>query len=90
MDHDDHVASTRGFDAMYKFLATKYFPQVAFGRVYLASKKTKMCNDRIEILAYEGNEVSLKPSLKHRQQIQDWPRPSSQAELDAFLWLTPF
>lgn len=49
-----------------------------------------MCNDRIEILAYEGNEVSLKLSLKHRQQIQDWLRPSSQAELDAFLWLTPF
>lgn len=87
---DDHVASTRGFDAMYKFLATEYFPRVAFGPVYLSGKKTRVCDDQIEILGYERNKGGIKPSLKHRQQIRDWPRPTCRAELEAFLWLTPF
>ena len=66
---DDQVASACGFDAMYEFLATKYFLRVAFGPLYLSGKKTRVCDDRIEILGYEGNEGGLMPSLKHRQQI---------------------
>lgn len=54
---------------MYEFLAIKYFPRVAFGLVYLSGKKMRVCNDRIEILGYEGNERGLRPSLKHRQQV---------------------
>lgn len=64
---NDYVASAWEFDVMYKFLATNYFPQVLFGPMYLAGKKTKVCNDQIEILGYEGNKRGLRPSLKHRQ-----------------------
>lgn len=56
---------------MYKFLTTKYFSQVTFGLVYLSCKKTRVYNDWIKILGYEGNKRGLKPSLKHRQQVQD-------------------
>lgn len=56
---DDHIASAQGFDAMYKFLAIKYFFQVAFGFIYLAGKKTKVCDDRIEILGYKENKKGL-------------------------------
>lgn len=86
----DHVASAWGFDVVYEFPATKYFPRVAFGPVYLSGKKTRVFNDRIEILGYKRNEGGLRSSLKHRQQIRDWPRPKCRAELDAFLWLTIF
>lgn len=82
---DDHVAFAWGFDAIYEFLNTKYYLRVAFGPIYLAGKKTKVCNDRIEISGYERNKRGLKPSLKHCKQIRDWPRTSSRAELDVFL-----
>lgn len=32
----------------------------------------------------------LRPSAKHRNNIQQMPVPTFQEELDAFLWLTPF
>lgn len=87
---DDHVGAAKSFDAMFEFLHTKYFPRVAFGPVYLAGKKTRIFDDHLHILGYEGGNGALRPSTKHRQQVADWPILTNRAELDAFLWLTPF
>lgn len=44
----------------------------------------------LELLGFEGDSKGIRPSLKHREKIRNWPIPESRAELDAFLWLTPF
>lgn len=75
---------------MFNFLHEHYFPRVAFGPVYLAGKKTKIFDDSLQILGYEGGNGKLRPSEKHWQLVREWPIPSNKAELDAFLWLTPF
>ena len=43
----------------------------------------------MDVLGFESAN-GLRPSLKHRAKVQEWPTPTSRAELDAFLWLTPF
>ena len=87
---DDYVRATKSFDAIFKFLHTRYFPRFAFGPVYLAEKKTRIFNNHLQILSYEGGNRALRPSTKHRQQVLKWPIPINRAELDKFLWLTPF
>ena len=87
---DDYAAAATDFDSMFKFLYEEYFPRVIFGPVYLSGHKTQMFSDNIELLGFQGNAEGLRPSIKHRTKIQDWPTPRNRAELDAFLWLTPF
>ena len=66
---DDHVGSAKSFDAMFEFLHNRYFPRVAFGPIYLAGKKTRIYDDYLQILGYEGGNGALRPSIKHRQQV---------------------
>ena len=87
---DDHAGAAKSFDAMFMFLHTRYFPRVAFGLVYLAGKKTRIFDDHLQILGFERDSGSLRPSVKHRRQIAEWPVPTNRAEQDAFLWLTLF
>lgn len=72
---DDHVGSAKGYDAMFNFLHEHYFPRVAFGPVYLAGKKTKIFDDSLQILGYEGGNGKLRPSEKHWQLVREWPIP---------------
>lgn len=46
--------------------------------------------DNLELLGFQGTAEGLRPSLKHREKVINWPTPTNRAELDAFLWLTPF
>ena len=87
---DDHSAAATDFESMFAFLHEQYFPRVAFGPVYLSGPKTKIFAEDLELLGFQGNAEGLRPSLKHREKIQQWPIPTNRAELDAFLWLTPF
>ena len=87
---DDHSAAVTDFEAMYTFLQEEYFPRVAFGPIYLSGPKTHVFAENLELLGFQGNAQGLRPSLKPRQKVQDWPVPTTRAELDAFLWLTPF
>ena len=87
---DDHSAAAKDFESMYNFLHEEYFPRVAFGPIYLSGPKTHVFAENLELLGFHGNAEGLRPSLKHRQKVQDWPVPTTRAELDAFLWLTPF
>src|SRR5438046_8034538 len=38
---DDHIGGFTDFDSQFKFLHEKYFPQIAFGPVYISGAKTK-------------------------------------------------
>ena len=87
---DDHGASATDYDTLFNFLHTKYFPRCVFGPVYLSGAKTHLFSDSIEVLGFQGSAAGLAPSSKHRDKILNWPAPQNRAELDAFLWLTPF
>lgn len=87
---DDHGASAEDFDSLFTFLHTQYFPRCVFGPVYLSGPKTHLFEDSIELLGFRGGADGLRPSEKHMSKIRDWPTPTNRAELDAFLWLTPF
>lgn len=87
---DDHAAAATTFEEMFKFLHEEYFPRVAFGPVYLSGHKTVVFGGSLELLGFHGSADGLRPSIKHREKIQTWPTPANRAELDAFLWLTPF
>ena len=84
---DDHAGSAKDYDSVFEFLAADYFPRVAFEPIYLSGPKTNLSASSLELLGFEGG---IRPSLKHRRKILDWPTPQNRAELDAFLWLTPF
>ena len=87
---DDHAGSATDYDTMFEFLSTKYFPRVAFGPVYLAGAKTFVFTNQLDVLGFQGSADGIRPSIKHREKVENWPTPTNRAELDAFLWLTPF
>ena len=41
-------------------------------------------------MGLEGSGTGLRPSLRKRDQIRNWPTPTCYEELDAFCFLTPF
>ena len=87
---DDHSAAGDDFDALFDFLHTKYFPRVGFGPVYLSGHKTFVFTDSLSMLGFEGNGEGIRPSVKYRTKILEWPIPQNRKELDGFIWLTPF
>ncbi len=66
---------------MFKFLHEQYFPRVIFGPVYLSGHKTVIMGDNLELLGFQGTPEGLRPSLKHREKIINWPTPTNRAEL---------
>ena len=87
---DDHAAAADDYETLFEFLHTRYFPRVVFGPVYLSGEKTHVFADSLEMVGFQGNAEGLRPSIKHREKIINWPTPTNREELDAFLWLTPF
>lgn len=87
---DDHVGAATDFDALCDFLHTRYFPRVAFGPVYLSQSKLRLFCDSIEVLGFTASNGQVRPGHKHRSRIQQWPVPTSKAEVEAFLYQTPF
>ena len=49
-----------------------------------------MFAESLEVLGFEGSAAGLRPFIKHKEKIKNWPTPANRAELDAVLWLTPF
>jgi len=82
---DDHCGSATSFDSMFTFLHEKYFPRVAFGPVYLSGSKTFVFTDSLEMVGFTGGAGGLRPSIKHREKILNWPEPINREELDAII-----
>ena len=87
---DDHMAGFTTYEAQFNFLMNHYFPRVAFGPVYLVGPKTHAFADSLEMVGFQGSAEGLRPSIKHRERIRNWPTPRTKDELDAFIYLTPF
>ena len=63
---DDHIGSFMDFDSQFKFLHEKYFPQIAFGLVYVLGTKTKAFVQTLELIGFTRSPNGLQPSIKHR------------------------
>lgn len=87
---DDHIGAATSFDSMFEFLHEKYFPRAAFGPIYLAPKKTFLFMDQLDFIGFTGSHGTLRPSMRHKRRIRDWPEPQTKEEVEAFLWITPF
>jgi hypothetical protein len=87
---DDHIGGFKDYNAQFEFLHNKYFPRIAFGPIYLSGRKTTAFMTTLELIGFMGSVDGLRPSIRHRDRILNWPVPRDQKELDAFLWLTPF
>jgi hypothetical protein len=82
---DDHLGGFKDFDSQFKFLHEKYFPRVRFGPIALSAKKTKVFVKTLELIGFMGSLDGLRPSIRHRDRILNWPTPRNKAELDAFI-----
>ena len=87
---DDHIGAAISFEAMFDFPHHHYFPRAIFGPVYLAPHRTFIFTDQLDFVGFTGDKNGLWPSMKHRERIRHWPKPTTRAEVEAFLWLTLF
>jgi hypothetical protein len=87
---DDHLGAATDFEAMYTFLHEKYFPRVAFGPICLSEAKLNLFFSELETIGFTAQGGMMRPGLKHRNKVRDWPTPTNRAEVDDFLYLTPF
>lgn len=87
---DDHGGAALDFDALFHMLHDEYFPRAVFGPVYLNPRKTEVFMDELTLLGFTGKGGTIRPSIKHRNEILNWPIPANKKELEAFVYLTPF
>ena len=60
---DDHIGGFTDFDTQFRFLHKKYFPQIAFGLVYVSGAKTKAFVKTLELIGFMRSSNSLWPSI---------------------------
>lgn len=65
MYKNDHIRAAKTFHFIYAFLRKSYFPEVAFGLIYLLEKKTKAFMDILELLGFKESCKKLRPLAKH-------------------------
>lgn len=52
--------------------------------------KTFLFFPSLEFVGMEGSGTGLRPSLRNRNQVKEWPTPTCYEEVDAYGYLTPF
>ena len=87
---DDSYGSAVSFEAMYDFLHERFFPRCQWGPIYLKDSKSHFFCESLDFVGLEAGPNGLRPSLKKREAILDWPTPVTHDEVDAFCYLTPF
>ena len=87
---DDSYGSATTFEAMYQFLHTRFFPRCSWGPMYLKDSKSCFFTDSLSFVGLEAGPNGLRPSLRKRATVPGWPTPTSQEEVEAFCYLTPF
>ena len=66
---NDHGASAKDYESMFRFLHENYFPRCVFEPVYLSGHKTQMFSDSLKVLGFQGSASGLRPSMKHKNKI---------------------
>ena len=87
---DDSYGSSTTFEAMYDFLHHRFFPRCHWGPMYLKDSKSVFFADSLDFVGLEAGANGLRPSLRKRETILQWPTPKNQQEVEAFCYLTPF
>ncbi len=87
---DDYIGVAISFEVMFDFLHHYYFPRAIFGPVHFTPYKTFIFTDQLDLVGFTSDKNRLRSSMKQRERIQHWPTPITQAEVEVFLWLTPF
>lgn len=87
---DDYIGAATFFEAMFDFLHNYYFLRASFGSVYLVPHKTFVFIYQLDFVGFIKDKNGLRPLMKHRDWIQHWLTLTSPAEVEDFLWLTPF
>ena len=87
---DDSYGSSVSFEDMYDFLHEKFFPRCDWGPLYLKDSKSHFFCQSLDFVGLEAGPNGLRPSLRKREAILQWPTPTCTAEVDAFCYLTPF
>ena len=87
---DDSYGAADSFLRLFTFLHEEFFPRCVFGPIYLKPSKTSLFFPSLEFVGLQGSGSGLRPSLRKREQILQWPTPTCYEEVDAFCFLTPF
>ena len=87
---DDSYGSATSFEAMYRFLHERFFPRCNWGPMYLKDSKSCFFMESLDFVGLEAGPNGLRPSLRKRGTILEWPTPTNQEEVHAFCYLTPF
>ena len=87
---DDSYGSADSFDRLYQFLNEEFFPRCEWGPLYLKGPKCHLFDRTLGMVGLEVGDNGLRPSLRKRKMITEWPMPASWEEVRAFCYLTPF
>ena len=87
---DDSYGSARTFDDMWTFLHRVFFPRCEWGPMYLKGPKCNFFERTLGMVGLEAGENGIRPSLRERKTISEWPTPTSWDDIRAFCYLTPF
>ena len=58
--------------------------------MYLKGPKCHFFERSLELVGLEAGDNGIRPSLRKRRMIAEWPTPESWEEVRAFCYLTPF
>jgi len=72
------------------FLHGRFFPRCEFARHYSKPSKTFLFFRTLEFVGLQKGPDGLRPSMLKRETILRYPTPSSQAEVETFLYWTSF
>lgn len=86
---DDSYGSADSFDTLYSFLKNHFFPRVTWARMALNPGKSVFFVRQIPVLGLVGGN-GIRPSDDKVKVIEEYPSPTSYAEVEAVLYLTPF
>lgn len=87
---DDSYGSASSFDAMAQFLHYHFFPRCEWAPMALNPEKSVFFAEKIEILGMTGSRFGLRPNDRKLEVLRNYPTPKDYAEVEAFLYLTPF
>jgi len=87
---EDSYGSSTTFEAMYDFLHQRFFPQCDWGSMYLKDSNSVFFADSLDFVGLEAGTNGLRPTIRKRETILQWPTPENKQEVEAFCYLTPF
>ena len=86
---DDSYRSSTTFTHMHQFLHEHFFPRCVWGSMYLKDSKSYFFCNSLDFVGLETGQNGMRPSVRKRETMLQWPTPTNQEEIEAFCYLTP-